>query len=124
MFTTLYELILGQNNDPIYRDEIFTPVGTITFFAALLLAALFYLGLGRWKAVFHRPVHWVIALAIMLAFAYGYAVGYALDRTGEASTDSYMNGFGAVNALYASIEFLLFSILLKRFSIFARRTPF
>ena len=124
MFTTLYELILGQNNDPIYRDEIFTPVGTITFFVALLLAAVFYAGLGRWKAVFHRGIHWFIALAIMLVFAYGYAVGYALDRTGEAGTDSYMNGFGAVNALYAGLEFFIFSLLLKRFSIFARRTPF
>lgn len=124
MFTTLYELFLGQNNDPIYDQEIFTPVGTITLLVTLALAAVFYLGLGRWRPVFHRGVHWVVMLVIVLIFAFAYAVWYALDRTGAANTDSYMTGFGGINALYAGIEFFVFSLLLKRFSIHARRTPF
>ena len=124
MFTTLYELFLGQNNDPIYDDEIFTPVGVITLLVALVLAAVFYLGMGRWKPVFHRVSHWVITLVLVLVFAFAYAVWYALDRTGAANTDSYMTGFGGINLLYASIEFFVFSVLLKRFSIHARRTPF
>lgn len=124
MFTTLYELFLGQNNDPIYDDEIFTPVGVITLLVALVLAAVFYLGLGRWKPVFHRVSHWVITLVVVLIFAFAYAVWYALDRTGAANTDSYMTGLGGINLLYASIEFFVFSVLLKRFSIHARRTPF
>ncbi|AQG78306.1 hypothetical protein [Spirosoma montaniterrae] len=124
MFTTLYELFLGQNNDPIYVDEIFTPVGTITLLVALILALVFYLGLGRWRSVFHRVPHWVITLVVLLIFAFAYAIWYALDRTGADDTDSYMTGFGGINALYAAIEFFVFSIALKRFSIFARRTPF
>ncbi len=124
MFTTLYELFLGQNNDPIYVDEIFTPVGTITLLVALVLALVFYLGLGRWRSVFHRGPHWVITLVVLLIFAFAYAIWYALDRTGADDTDSYMTGFGGINALYAAIEFFVFSVLLKRFSIFARRTPF
>ena len=124
MFTTLYELFLGQNNDPIYVDEIFTPVGTITLLVALMLAVGFYIGLGRWQSVFHRGGHWVVTLVVALIFAFAYAIWYALDRTGANDTDGYMTGFGGINALYAGIEFFVFSMLLKRFSIFARRTPF
>ena len=124
MFTTLYELLLGQNNDPVYADNIFTPVGVMTLLVTLVLAAVFYLLLGRWRAVFHHTVHWVITLVIVAIFAYAYAVYYALDQTNLPETDSYMQGFGGVNLLYALIEFVLFSVLLKRFSIFAKRTPF
>ncbi len=124
MFTTLYELLLGQNNDPVYADTIFTPVGVMTLLVTLVLAAVFYLLLGRWRAVFHHTGHWVITLVIVAIFAYAYAVYYALDQTNLPETDSYMQGFGGVNLLYALIEFVLFSVLLKRFSIFAKRTPF
>lgn len=124
MFTTLYELLLGRNDDPIYANTIFTPVGVLTLLVTLALAAVFYLGLGRWRAVFHRTGHWVVMLIIVAIFAYAYAVYYALDQTNLPETDSYMQGFGGVNLLYALIEFVIFSVLLKRFSIFAKRTPF
>ncbi|GAB3315822.1 hypothetical protein GCM10027299_05300 [Larkinella ripae] len=124
MFVTLYELWLGQNNDPIYADEIFTPVGLITLLFSLALAALFYLILGRWKSVFYRTSHWVITLVVAGIFGYAYALWYAMDATDAEDTDSYMQGFGGVNLLYALIYFFLFSLLLKRFSIFAKRTPF
>ena len=124
MFTPIYELFLGQNNDPIYVDEIFTPVGTVTLLVALGVAALFYVALGRWKPVFHRTLHWAIALVTTLIFAYAYAVWYAKDRTGADDADSYMTGFGGVNLLIAAILFFLFSLALKNASIFAKRTPF
>ncbi|MBC8152639.1 MAG: hypothetical protein H7Z72_06990 [Bacteroidetes bacterium] len=124
MFVSIYELWLGQNNDPIYADEIFTPVGLITLFVSLALAVIYYLGLGRWKAVFHRTPQWVITLVVAAVFAFGYALFYAKDRTQADETDGYMTGFGAVNAIYALIYFFVFSIGLKGFSIFARRTPF
>ncbi|GAB3262849.1 hypothetical protein GCM10027347_28860 [Larkinella harenae] len=124
MFVSLYELWLGQNNDPIYADEIFTPVGLITLLVSIALALLFYLVLGRWKSVFYRTSHWAITLVVAGIFGFGYAVWYALDATGAENTDSYMQGFGAVNLLYALIYFCIFSLLLKRFSIFAKRTPF
>lgn len=124
MFVSLYELWLGQNNDPIYADEVFTPVGLITLFVSLLLAAIYYLGLGRWRAIFHRTPQWVLTLVIAAIFAFAYALSYAKDRTQADQTDNYMTGFGAVNAMYALIYFFVFSLLLKRFSIFAKRTPF
>jgi len=124
MFTSIYELFLGQNNDPIYVDEIFTPVGTMTLLVSLGVAVVFYVALGRWKPVFHRTLHWAIALVGTLIFAYAYAVWYAKDRTGADDADSYMTGFGGVNVLVAAILFFLFSLALKNASIFAKRTPF
>ena len=124
MFVALYELWLGQNNDPIYAEEIFTPVGLITLLVCLILAAVFYLVLGRWQSIFHKTSHWAIALVVAGIFGYGYAIWYALSATGAEDTDSYMQGFGGVNLLYALIYFFAFSLLLKRFSIFAKRTPF
>ena len=124
MFVTLYELWLGQNNDPIYADEIFTPVGLITFLVALVLAAIFYMILGRWRSVFHGIGPWLLTLTLVLIFAFTYALWYSMDRTGADESDGYMTSFGSVNALYAVIYFFIFSIALKRFSIFAKHTPF
>jgi hypothetical protein len=124
MFQSIYELFLGQNNDPIYVDEIFAPVGTTTTLVALILAAIFYVGLGRWKAIFHRTSHWSITLIVMALFGFFYATYYAKDRTGADDMDSYMTSFGGVNALLAVVLFFLFSLALKNVSIFAKRTPF
>ncbi|TAE27338.1 MAG: hypothetical protein EAZ91_16375 [Cytophagales bacterium] len=123
MFTSLYELWLGQNDDPIYAESVFNPVGLLTLIAAFVLAALFYLGLGRWKAVFYKVGPWVITLIVAAIFGFIYALTYALDATGADESDSYMQGFAGVNAFYAVLYFTAFSFLLKRFSIYARRTP-
>ena len=123
MFTSLYELWLGQNDDPIYAESVFNPVGLLTLLVAFLLAAFFYLGLGRWKAVFYKVGPWIITLLIAAVFGFSYALWYSLDATGADETDSYMQGFGGVNAFYAVLYFTAFSFGLKRFSIYARRTP-
>jgi hypothetical protein len=124
MFPSLYELILGPNNDPIYAESIFTPVGTMTTLVTLGVGVVFYVALGRWKPVFHRTLHWAVTLVGTLVFAYFYALWFAKDQTGADEADSYMTGFGGVNVLLAAILFFIFSLLLKRASIFAKRTPF
>ena len=124
MFQSIYELFLGQNNNPIYVNDIFAPVGTTTTLVALILAVIFYVGLGRWKAIFHRVSHWSITLIIMALFGFFYATYYAKDRADVDDMDSYMTSFGGVNALLAVVLFFLFSLALKNVSIFAKRTPF
>lgn len=124
MFTALYELLIGKNPDPTYRNAVFTPVGLLTLVLMLGLAAAFYLLLGRWKAVFHRTSHWVITLLVALLMAFVLAVNYAKDATGEPDMDSYMLGFGGVNLILAGLLFFGFSLLFRRGSKFARYTPF
>ncbi|RIV18126.1 hypothetical protein DYU11_29670 [Fibrisoma montanum] len=124
MFTALYELFIGKNPDPTYRNAVFTSVGTLTLLIMLVLAALFYLLLGRWRAVFHRTSHWILSLVIALIIGFSLAISYAKDATGEPSADSYMYGFAGVNLLWALIVFVGASALFRRGSVYARHTPF
>ena len=123
LFTSLYEVFIGENPDyPEYREGIFSSVGLLTFLLGAVAAAIFYVALGRWKPVFEKPVHWVITL--VLTALIGFLLAYTQARGTLGATDSYTMRFALFNALYAAVYFFLFSILFKRFSIFARHTPF
>ena len=123
MFKTLYELLAGTNADPIYGTDVYPAVGLFTLLFALIFALVFYLALGRWKPVWDKLIHWVITLIVLIAVAFYFALSQSKGATGE-DADAFMYKFALVNALFASIYFIIFSILMKRASIFARRTPF
>ena len=123
IFSFLYEIIIGENyNYPEYRDGIFSTVGLITFIISVVTCLIYYLGLGRWKPFFHQVGHWIIAFVITISLCFGLAFSIANDELGES--DGYMIRFALVNSLYSLIYFLIFSLIVKRFSIFAKRTPF
>jgi hypothetical protein len=94
-----------------------------TLLFALIFGLIFYLALGRWKPVWDKLIHWVITLVILVGIAFYFALSQAKGATGE-DADAYMFKFSLVNALLAAIYFILFSLLMKRASIFAKRTPF
>ena len=123
IFTGLYEGLIGPNPDyPEYRAGIFSSVGLFTLISAIVIAAVFYAGLGRWKPVFHRTSHWFLTL--VLTAVLGFLFAFLNTRGTLAMTDSYTVQFALFNALYAALYFFLFSLLFKRFSIFAKHTPF
>jgi len=123
IFNPIYELLLGVNTTtPDYREDIFTSVGTMTAITASALAALFYLVLGLWKPIWHKRSHWLISLAI--AIVLGFYFSFAITSKALGTFDHYGFKFGWVNAIYAAITFFLCSLGFKRFSIFAKRTPF
>lgn len=122
MFKTLYEWIAGKNPDPVY-NEVFQSVGLITLLLSVVLAAVFYFLLGRWRPVWDKLVHWVVTAVVLVAFAAILAVSKAKAAT-EADADSYVYTFAIGNALYALIYFFVFSLLFRKGSIFAKRTPF
>jgi glucan phosphoethanolaminetransferase (alkaline phosphatase superfamily) len=123
MFKTLYEILTGTNADPVYSTDVYPSVGLFTLLFAFIFALLFYLALGRWKPVWDKLVHWIITLIVLIAVAVYFALTQAKGATGE-DYDAFMYKLSLVNALYASIYFIIFSMLLKRASIFAKRTPF
>lgn len=123
MFKALYELLCGTNPDPVYATNVYPSVGLFTLLFALIFALVFYLALGRWKPVWDKLRHWVIILIALAAIAFYFALSQAKGATGE-DADAFMVHFSLVNALYATIYFIIFSILLKKASIFAKRTPF
>jgi hypothetical protein len=123
MFTSLYELLCGRNDDPIYASDVYPNVGLFTLVIAIIAAILFYLLLGRWKPVWDKVSHWIITLVIVIAIAFFLALSQSKSATGEEA-DSFMYKFSLINALIAAVYFFIFSVLLKRTSIFAKRTPF
>lgn len=123
VFSTLYELVIGENSSyPEYQENIFSPVGIYTIALTLLIAIIFYVVLGRWKPIFHKLLHWVITLLVVAVSSFCLAFFFSRDIIG--ATDSYTIMFAAINLLYGLIYFCLFSFALKRTSIFAKSTPF
>ncbi|MBE9462231.1 hypothetical protein ACFP1I_13410 [Dyadobacter subterraneus] len=123
MFEFLYELLCGQNPDPIFATDIYPFVGLFTLVFAFVFTLVFYIILGRSRPIWDKTVHWVITMIILLIIAFGFAYNHAQTVT-EEEENSFFYTFAMVNTLYAFIYYILFSILLKRFSIFAKRTPF
>lgn len=122
-FNILYELVCGANAEsPEYGEGVFESVGLLTVIVSLIIALIFYIGLGRWQNIWHTRVHWVITL-IIVAVA-GFGVAYSLSKNEIGAVDGYLIRFALFNMLYAAVFFFLFSLFFKNFSIFSKRTPF
>lgn len=123
MFKMLYELLAGKNSNPAYATDVFPTVGLFTIAFAGVAAILFYLLLGRWRPIWHKTVHWLVTMLILAAVAGYIAVSVAKKAT-EEDADSYMYTFSFINVLFVVVYFIILSLLLKKASIFAKRTPF
>jgi hypothetical protein len=122
IFSTLYELIIKSNPDsPEYQEGIFDSVGLITLIFSIVVCLIFYIALGRWKAIWYTTAHWVLTVVLVFAFGLGFAIIQAKGQLGMI--DSYMIRFAIFNGIYAAIYFIAFSFLFKKFSIFSKRTP-
>lgn len=123
IFSGLYELISGAKPEvPEYNGEVYDSVGLMTVVLVLVLAVIFYILLGRFKPIFHRGVHWMITLGILMWASFALALMISQDVIGEI--DSYMYFFSLMNAVFACLLFFICSLAFKRASIFAKRTPF
>jgi len=124
MFKFLYELLCGKNVDPTYATDVYPFVGMFTLLTVLLFVALFYVALGRWKPVWYNLKHWFVTLIILLVFGFFLAFTKSKEVTGEDTHTSFMWKLAFVNVLFTFIYFLVFSLLFKKISIFAKHTPF
>jgi len=123
MFTSIYELLCGKNDDPVYASTVYPNAGLFTLVFAIIFVIIFYLLLGRWKPVWDKVSHWIITLVLLIGIAFYLALSQSKNATGE-DADSFMYKFAIINAVIATVYFFIFSVLLKRASIFAKRTPF
>jgi len=122
LFPTLYELIIGKNPDyPEYGESIFNSVGILSFIISIVICLIFYVGLGRWKPVYHKIHHWIITIIVVAGIGFGLAFTQAkgvLDFI-----DSYLIQFALFNAVFSALYFIIFSFFFKRFSIYSKNTP-
>lgn len=122
MFRVLYEVI-GKNPDPAYVSDVYPSLGLFTLLLSVIFALIFYLLLGRWKPIWDKTSHWLITLFVLALLSACFAISSSKSATkGEA--DSFMYSLALINAVYSAIYFTIFSLLLKKGSIFAKRTPF
>jgi glucan phosphoethanolaminetransferase (alkaline phosphatase superfamily) len=123
IFSSLYELIIGENADfPEYREGIFDSVGLITFIFAIVICLLFFVVIGRLKSLLDRMWHWVVTLVIVAVIAFALAFTQAKGQLGDV--DSYLIRFSIFNAIYSVVYFFIFSLLFQRASVYARHLPF
>lgn len=123
IFSPFYEWICGTNAEsPEYDNGIYDSVGLITVAIALTTALVFYLLLGRWKPVFDKMRHWIITVVLVALAGLGLAFAAAKNELG--AVDGYLVRFALINMILTVVLFFSCSILLKRGSIFAKRTPF
>jgi|SRR6476661_776673 len=129
MFTSLYSALISifQGQRPadygLYKTELFPLVGWSTLGVSLLLVlAFYYLFNSILRTGMFRTVHWALTLA--LAAGLGTFLAYNLSSGHGAESSSYLGYFMVVNAIVGALWFLLFSVLLKRWSTYARTTPF
>lgn len=122
IFSTLYEALIGENaENPEFRDHLFSSVGLFTLLTAAAICFVFYILLGRWKSVWYTKAHW--GITVLLCGIAGFTLAFVLTKNDLGDWDSYIIRFALFNALFAAIYFVIFSFLLKPFSIFSKRTP-
>ncbi len=128
-FTSLYSALISifQSQRPadfgLYKTDLFSLVGWSTLGVALLLVvAFYYVFNSALRTGMFRTTHWVLTLA--LAAGLGALLANTLSKSHGAEGSSYLGYFMVVNMLVAALWFLVFSVLLKRWSTYARTTPF
>ena len=129
LFTNLYSArtSIFQSQRPadygLYKTDLFSLVGWSTLGVALLLVlAFYYLFNSALRTGMFRTTHWVLTLA--LAAGMGALMANTLSKSHGAEPSSYLGYFMVVNMVVAALWFLVFSVLLKRWSTYARTTPF
>ena len=126
IFDFLYSLVLGYHEtyENEYVTDIFPMVGLMMILASAALSAIFYLVLNRTTAKYSTSVYWILFLVLNAIIAFVYAIVKAKEGTAEVSTDNYMILFAAINAAYSVVFYFIFSLIFRKFSLHAERTPF
>ncbi|TWV93000.1 hypothetical protein [Chitinophaga pinensis] len=89
MFSLLYELLGGKNNNPVYASTIFPSVGLFTVILSVIFALVFYLLLGRWRPVWDKQKHWLVTMVLLALIASGLAYSQAINGTEDGGTPIY-----------------------------------
>lgn len=119
-----YELLHGQQ-DPVFRDKIYEPVGIVLLVSTVVLSFFYYYGLNGVSAKYGRTwPHWggVLIANAVLNLASVFLICYRAEMPDGLGTATLL--LGVINAVYAAVGFFLASLVLKWGSPNARCTPF
>lgn len=129
MFDFLYSYTVGNDYTYIneFRESVFTNIGVVTLIVSLVLCLLYYPVINRITDKMDQFVHWVIFLVLAGVFGGVYALvtanNYIVGILGDTEPQVPVL-LWVMNGVYALLYFFVFSILLKKSSKFATKTPF
>jgi hypothetical protein len=124
-FTDFYEAIIGTDNTGLDYQNAFDGVGLITTLISIGSTLIFYLFFGRWKKpVWFKLSHWIITMGINSALCFGLALWQASSSVEGFVLGGYAIKFALINAAFAALVFFIFSVIIKRQSIYSKYIPF
>jgi hypothetical protein len=121
-FTALYELLHG-NQDPVFREQIYVPVGIILVISTLLICVLYYYFLNGLRAKFNKKGHWIVALVCNAVLNIVSVLWVSTWQTDTQNIGTAILILCLINALYAAIAFTIASLIFKWGSPHASYTP-
>jgi hypothetical protein len=124
MFSFIYELF-GESPNPEYLTSVFPMVSWLTLFTPLVMAGVYYGVINRSSAGWNLVRHWLLLLLLCAIICFSYALivpSSVLDNANDYLMYDLL--FGLCNAILGSLFLFIASVIIKRFSIFAKNTPF
>jgi FtsH-binding integral membrane protein len=119
-----FETIHG-NQDPIFRERVYIPLGAAILLITLLTAITFYYGLNLRRARFNRLwPHWGATLAVnaVCCFLATWIIAVSQGVLSSAPLAATIL-LSLIAAFYAAIGFYLASFVMKPLSPNASNTP-
>lgn len=118
-----YELFHGSQ-DPVFRDEIYEPTGTVLMVSTLILLGIYYYGFNGIRAKFNKTwPHWGSFLIINMALNMLSVLFIAHRTNGVDLWGAPTLLLCLINAGYAAVCFCLASLIFKLGSPHASHTP-
>ena len=129
LLAPLYEgwglFYLDNFSDDLYNNHLYIPVGLTLILSSLVLVGVYYYVINHPR--FNRWFHWLGYVAVIGVINFGVAYYTSYDTISRLyEQDPYQTQyytFGLVNFLYALLFSLLFSYLLRWWSINCATTP-
>jgi len=133
-FATIYEagtvFYFNDFSDQLYQHEVYAPIGWFLLISSPLWMTIYYRLIDHVN--FSRWFHWLLWLVILcifnFCFAYFWSSTELTDKYQIAGREVPFSGefvnFSLVNVLYSIVLALVFSLVLKKFAVNTKRTPF
>lgn len=123
LIATIYELLHGLQDTPLYADSIYPQIGAAMLALALIAVGVFYYVIGWITARYNMLRHWVIALVLNCALSMLVVLAVGRSEFGTWNMPAPVFTLVLIQGLYAAVLFTLLSFMVKWGSPNSRRTP-
>jgi hypothetical protein len=123
VFTFLFEFVMGRQ-EPVFRDQIYEPVGAVLIISTILLTLFFYYLVNGLRARFGKTSHWGTVMACDAVFNVIAVLWISFRSVTTQPAAIPVVFLSLLDGFYAAMAFIIASLVFKWGSPNARRTPF